>query len=318
MFRYLLSADPASAGVGGGATPPPPAAPPPPVPQNLTPVAAPAPAAPPPPPAAPPAAQPASPGADPVAAIRALLDEKLKPVSDLDNKVGMLVKTTLYELGFRPPEKDKRGPGRPPTRQEPASNAPAPAAPQPGAPPAAPQSPAAPPPPAGGSSLEAEALRTQLAEMQAQIESANKQLAEAKIKEERAAVESHLSQVRGQAEKILTSSSIGMVPDSAAQAARMLMDLDKAIQEDNEGNLFLKYKDDNGKEVTKPLLEGLQAWSNTRAGRVFKPAPPQGSGVGQFVRDKLQSLGRAPVNPQQNYQNNFASAWQQQKAGIVK
>ena len=46
----------------------------------------------------------------------------------------------------------------------------------------------------------------------------------------------HAGSFRG--EKILTSSSIGMLPDSAAQAARVLMDLDRAIQEDGEGNLF--------------------------------------------------------------------------------
>ncbi len=317
MF-YLLSTDPANAGVGGGTTPPAaPAAPATPaVPQNLTPVVAPPPPAAA-PPSPPPAAAPQAPaGQDGIAVLQKLLEEKLKPVADIDNKVSMLVKTTLYELGFRPPEKDKRGPGRPPAaRQDPPPAVPPPAAPQPGAaPPAQPGT----QPPASGSSLEADALRTQLAEMQAQIENANKQLAEAKVKEERAQVEAHLTQVRSAAEKILTSSSIGMLPDSAAQAARVLMDLDRAIQEDGEGNLFLKYKDDNGKEVTKPLLEGLQAWSNTRAGRVYKPIAPQGSGVGQFVRDKLQAIGRAPVNAQQNNQNNFQNAWSQQKAGITK
>ena len=89
MF-YLISTDPANAGVGGGTTPPaallrlPPRRS-----QNLTPVVAPAaPAAAPPSP--PPAATPQAPaGQDGIAVLQKLLEEA-KPVADIDNKVSML------------------------------------------------------------------------------------------------------------------------------------------------------------------------------------------------------------------------------------
>ena len=69
---------------------------------------------------------------------------------------------------------------------------------------------------------------------------------------------------------------------------------------------------------SKPLLEGLQAWSNTQIGKVFKPPVPQGSGNGftERIRDKWNALGRTPaVNPQRSGVDAFMQAVEQQKSG---
>ena len=210
----------------------------------------------------------------------------------------MLVKTAMIEAGIKPPT----------ARPKPAQ--PAPAAEPPKA--ADPATPAAPPAP----SLETDALKTQIAEMQAQIKAANDQLAAANKEKADAAIAAHSLAVRSSVEKILTSSQIGMSPASASTAAEMLIELRKAVVEDDQRNLWIKFKDDTGKEMTKPLLEGLQAWSNTQAGKVFKPPVPQGSGVGQLLRDKFASLGRTPaVNPQRSGVDAFMQAVEQQKSG---
>lgn len=295
--------DPQPGAVGGASNPPAaasPAAPATPaVPPNLTPIPTVQPAAPPPPATPPAPATPAAPALD-AAALLAAFDARLAKVqADNDARMAMHIKTSLMELGIKPPTARPKPPAPP-----------APAAEPPKA--ADPATPVAPPAP----SLETEALKTQLAEMQAQIKTANDQLAAANKEKADAAIAAHSLAVRSSVEKILTSSQIGMSPASASTAAEMLIELRKAVVEDDQRNLWIKFKDDAGKEVTKPLLEGLQAWSNTQAGKVFKPPVPQGSGVGQLLRDKFASLGRTPaVNPQRSGVDAFMQAVEQQKSG---
>lgn len=294
--------DPQPGAVGGASTPPAaasPAAPATPaVPPNLTPIPTVQPTAPPPAATPPAPATPAAPALD-AAGILAAIDQRLKGnQAEQDARLAMLVKTAMIEAGIKPQ------PARPKAAQ------PAPAAEPPKA--AEPATPAAPPAP----SLETDALKTQIAEMQAQIKAANDQLAAANKEKADAAIAAHSLAVRSSVEKILTSSQIGMSAASASTAAEMLIELRKAVVEDDQRNLWIKFKDDAGKEVTKPLLEGLQAWSNTQAGKVFKPPVPQGSGVGNLLREKFASLGRTPaVNPQRSGVDAFMQAVEQQKSG---
>ena len=296
--------DPQPGAVGGASNPPAaasPAAPATPaVPPNLTPIPTVQPTAPPPAATPPAPATPAPPALD-AAGILAAIDQRLKGnQAEQDARLAMLVKTAMLEAGIKPQ------PARPKAPAQPAPAAEPPKAADPAAPPTANSAP----------SLETEALKTQLAEMQAQIKAANDQLAAAQKKEKDAEIAAHSLQVRSSVEKILTSSQIGMSPASASTAAEMLIELRKAVVEDDQRNLWIKFKDDTGKEMTKPLLEGLQAWSNTQAGKVFKPPVPQGSGVGQLLRDKFASLGRTPaVNPQRSGVDAFMQAVEQQKSG---
>lgn len=296
--------DPQAGAVGGASTPP--AATPATsaalaVPPNLTPIPSVQPAAPPQAATPPAPATPAAPAMD-AAALLAAFDARLAKVqADNDARMAMHIKTSLMELGIKPQ----------PARPKPAAQ-PAPAAEPPKA--ADPSAPAAPPAP----SLETEALKTQLAEMQAQIKAANDQLAAAQKEKQDAAIAAHSRQVRATVEKILTSPQIGMAPVSAAAASEMLIDLRKSVVEDAQQSLWVKFTDDSGKEVTKPLLEGLQAWSNTQIGKVFKPPVPQGSGNGftERIRDKWNALGRTPaVNPQRSGVDAFMQAVEQQKSG---
>ncbi len=298
--------DPQPGAVGGASTPPAaasPAAPATPaVPPNLTPIPTVQPAAPPPPATPPAPVTPAAPALD-AAALLAAFDARLAKVqADNDARMAMHIKTSLMELGIKPPT----------ARPKPAAP-PAPAAEPPKA-----ADPAAPPAGNSAPSLETEALKTQLAEMQAQIKAANDQLAAAQKEKQDAAIAAHSRQVRATVEKILTSPQIGMAPMSAAAASEMLIDLRKSVVEDAQQSLWVKFTDDSGKEVTKPLLEGLQAWSNTQIGKVFKPPVPQGSGNGftERIRDKWNALGRTPaVNPQRSGVDAFMQAVEQQKSG---
>lgn len=298
--------DPQPGAVGGASNPPAaasPAAPATPaVPPNLTPIPTVQSAATPPAATPPAPATPAAPPALDAAGILAAIDQRLKGnQADQDARLAMLVKTAMLEAGIKPQPARPKAPA-----QQPAPAVEPPKAADPATPPAANSAP----------SLETEALKTQLAEMQAQIKAANDQLAAAQKKEKDAEIAAHSLQVRSSVEKILTSSQIGMSPASASTAAEMLIELRKAVVEDDQRNLWIKFKDDAGKEVTKPLLEGLQAWSNTQAGKVFKPPVPQGSGVGQLLRDKFASLGRTPaVNPQRSGVDAFMQAVEQQKSG---
>lgn len=293
--------DPQPGAVGGASTPPAaaPAAPAAPaVPEKLTPIQTVQPPA----PVQPKETAPAAPALD-AAGLLAALDARLtKAQADNDARVAMLVKTSLMEAGIKPRAAEPRRP----------------AAPAVAAPAAEPPKPAEQPPPAAAPTLETEALKTQLAEMQAQIAAANEQLAAAQREKAEAAIAAHSLQVRSTVEKILTSSQIGMSQASAATAAKLLIELDKAVVEDDQKNLFIKYKDDSGKEVTKPLLEGLAAWSNTATGKVFKPPAPQGSGNGltERIANKFREMGRTPtVNPQRSGVDAFLNAVQQQKSG---
>lgn len=298
--------DPQPGAVGGASTPPAatPAAPATPaVPPNLTPIPTVQPTAPPPAATPPAPATPAAPALD-AAGILAAIDQRLKGnQAEQDARLAMLVKTAMLEAGIKPQPARPKAPAQPAPAAEPPKAA----------------DPAAAPPAANSApSLETEALKTQLAEMQAQIKAANDQLAAAQKEKQDAAIAAHSRQVRATVEKILTSPQIGMAPVSAAAASEMLIDLRKSVVEDAQQSLWVKFTDDSGKEVTKPLLEGLQAWSNTQIGKVFKPPVPQGSGNGftERIRDKWNALGRTPaVNPQRSGVDAFMQAVADQKSG---
>lgn len=292
--------DPQPGAVGGASTAPATATPAAtasqPVPANLTPIPTVQPPAP-----TPPKETPATPALD-AAGLLAAFDARLaKAQADNDARLAMLVKTSLIEAGIKPRAAEPRRPAAP--ASTPAADPPKPA-----------ETPAA----GTAPTLETEALKTQLAEMQAQIAAANEQLTAARQEKADAAIAAHSLQVRSTVEKILTSSSIGMSQASAATAAKLLIELDKAVVEDDQKNLFIKFKDDSGKEVTKSLLEGLAAWSNTATGKVFKPPAPQGSGNGltERIANKFREMGRTPtMNPQRSGVDAFLSAVQQQKSG---
>lgn len=292
--------DPQPGAVGGASTAPATATPAAtasqPVPANLTPIPTVQPPAP-----TPPKETPATPALD-AAGLLAAFDARLaKAQADNDARLAMLVKTSLIEAGIKPRAAEPRRPASP--AATPAADPPKPA-----------ETPAA----GTAPTLETEALKTQLAEMQAQIAAANEQLTAARQEKADAAIAAHTLQVRSTVEKILTSSSIGMSQASAATAAKLLIELDKAVVEDDQKNLFIKFKDDSGKEVTKSLLEGLAAWSNTATGKVFKPPAPQGSGNGltERIANKFREMGRTPtMNPQRSGVDAFLTAVQQQKSG---
>lgn len=313
MYRFLLSPDDAGAVGGAAATPAadkaaatPPA--------DLKPVVPPVAQA-----AAPAQAAPAQ-AATPAAPfdMKAFMSELKAQQAEQDARTAMLIRTSLIEAGVVK-QAPARGPGRPATKA-PDSAAQA-AATQAAATEAARataaagnanQGAAA----EGADTLENQALRTKLAEMEAAQAEIKAALAIAEKEKIESANLAHQAKVRASVEKILTSSSIGMSGDSATQAAEVVLDLKKYVVEDAQGNLFVKFKDDSGAEVTKPLLEGLQAWSNTRAGKVFKPPMPAGSGTNQRIAERYAAVGKTmPVAKLNNDSATFGNAWAQQKAG---
>jgi len=145
-------------------------------------------------------------------------------------------------------------------------------------------------------------LRTEVAQEKAQKEQAKKEAEAARV---------HQALVTE-----LVDPEVGVASFTAQKAAKMLLQVDKAVEKDPEtGDLYLKCPDANGKVQTYPLREGIRAWMKTKDGQVFLPSMPSGSGT---AASNFTGLRAMPGGKGMNRADAFQLAVLRQQGGKGK